>query len=228
MSYVNSSQIPTATAERERNLLLSGFSYLEIAAITGAKVKTISERNRLVYKIDIWKAFERRIKTNGIANRLTIGDDFGYWFSGFFDGEGSIITFTRPCTGRSIYSEFRLGVRIQIRDDDTQAIVRIQDNLKVGRVSFHPRHGAGNPTVAWTCERIQDLGEVIIPLFDRYPLYTKKAKEYAIWKPVVLQRYIDTLGGYSNRHSIPEDHREAFYGAIEAISKIRDYRAGHK
>lgn len=223
MGYINGSQIDSSIASRERELLLSGFSYTEVANVTGGRVKSISERNRLVYKINIWEAFKNRIERDGIPNRFTAGDEFGYWFSGFFDGEGCIVAFTRQCT-RSKYSEFRLSVRIMVRDDDFNVIKRIQDNLQVGHISRGKSHGATNPTVAWTCERVQDLAEVIIPLFDNYPLYTKKAKEYAIWKPVVIQRYIATLGGYSNRRGIPEDQRIAFYQAIEAISLIRTYR----
>jgi hypothetical protein len=70
---------------------------------------------------------------------------------------------------------------------------------------------------------VQDLAEVIIPLFERYPLYTKKSKEFAIWKPIVLQRYITTLGGYSNRSGIPDEERAAFNQALERIKQIRTY-----
>jgi hypothetical protein len=206
-------------------MLLAGLSYTEIANLTGARVKTISERNRLIYKVDIWEAFKRRIERDGIPERLTVSDAFGFWFSGFFDGEGSITAFTRPSTARPQYSEYRLHVRIMIRDDDADAITRIQDNLKVGIVTRRKRHGSINPTIAWHCERIQDLAEVIVPLLDRYPLYTKKAKEFAVWKPIVMQRYITTLGGYSNRSGIPDDERRAFHNAIDAIAKIRTYRA---
>ena len=96
MGYRVDSQIDPAVAQREVELLQRGFSYKEIAALTGVRAKTVSERNRLVYKIDIWEAFRRRIEREGIPNRLAVSDAFGYWFAGFFDGEGSIIAFTRP------------------------------------------------------------------------------------------------------------------------------------
>lgn len=223
MGYIDGSNINSAIASRERELLSSGFSYAEVAEITGGRIKSISERNRLVYKINIWEAFENRIRLNGAPNRLSVSDDFGYWFSGFFDGEGCIFAFTRQVRGTK-YSEFRLSVNISIRDDDAGAITRIQNNLKVGVISRGRNHGNTNPTIAWRCERVKDLAEVIVPLFDHYPLYTKKAKEFAIWKPIVLQRYINTLGGYSNRRGIPEDQRIAFREAIDAIKKIRTYR----
>jgi len=34
-----------------------------------------------------------------------------------------------------------------------------------------------------------------VPLFDGYPLRTKKAREFEIWKAIVLMRYRDTAGG---------------------------------
>lgn len=224
MAYHGGSKLDPALVERERALLLAGLSYPEISALTGGRTKTILERNRVIYKIDIWEAFQRRIDRDGIPNRLAISDAFGYWLSGFFDGEGCITIFTRPCTGRPQYAEYRLHVRIMVRDDDAGAITRIKDNLHVGRVYRVAGHGGVNPVIAWHCERVQDLAEVIIPLFDRYPLYTKKAKEFAIWKPIVLQRYVSTLAGYSNRHAMPENERLAFHQALKAIADIRTYR----
>lgn len=223
MGYTVDSNIKPAIRDREIELLKSGFSYTEIANITGARAKSISERNRLVYKIDIWEAFRRRIETNNIPNRLSVADNFGNWFAGFFDGEGTFVVYTRPCTSNSRYSEFRLAVRIMLRDDDADVITRIKDNLQVGHVSRNGKRGNTNPTIAWVCERIEDLAEVIVPLFNNYPLYSKKAQEFAVWKPLVIQRYIDTLGGYSNRRSMPDNHRAAFHNAIEAIRKIREY-----
>lgn len=222
MTYTIDSKPPCA--ETEIDLLQRGFNYMEIARMTGARQWSISERNRIIYKIDIWEAFKGRIERDGIPNRLTAPDEFCNWFTGFFDGEGSIIVFTRPTTGNPKYFEYRLGIRIEIRDDDISTITRIKDNLKVGRIHFHKRNGASNPAVSWNCEKVDDLAEVIIPLFDNHPLYTKKVKEYVIWKPLVIQRYIDTLGGYSNRHRIPDEHRIAFKDAIKAISEIRTYR----
>ena len=220
MSYTSNSNIDPNIATRETELLMSGFSYNEIAGITGAKAKTISERNRLVYNINIWEAFERRVERDGIPNRLTCSDKFGYWFSGFFDGEGTITVYTRK---RGRYSEFRLSIRIMLRDDDAQVITRIKDNLNAGNISRNGKRGRTNPTIAITIERIDDLAEIIIPLFDIYPLHSKKAQEYAIWKPLVLQRYKSTLGGYSNRSPMPDDQRAAFYNAVELIDKIRTY-----
>ena len=221
MPYKTGRNINPALFAREREMLLAGFNYSQIADATGSKRKTTRERNRIIHKVNIWEAFEQRIQRDGIPDRLNVSDAFGYWFSGFFDGEGCITVFYRKRPDR--YAEYRHLVRIQIRDDDTDIITRIQDNLKVGRVSHHGKRGATNPSIAWACEAVNDLAEVIIPLFDRYPLHTKKRNEFAIWKSLVNIRYIDTMGGYSNRCKIPENHRVAFMDGLEAIQKIRTY-----
>jgi hypothetical protein len=223
MPYNGGRKMNVESMTAERQLLVAGFNYTEISERTGHRAKTISERNRLIHKVDIWKAFRARVGRDGIPCRLNVSDAFGNWFAGFFDGEGNIILFTRPSTANPKYSEFRLGIRILIRDDDAHIMTRIYDNLKVGRIhKCNPRDNT-NPAIQWICERMEDLAEIIVPLFDRYPLYTKKAKELAFWRPVVISRYFATLGGYSRRCPISDEDRAAFYHALKEITRIRTY-----
>ena len=76
-------------------------------------------------------------------------------------------------------------------------------------------------SIAWHCEKIQDLMEVIVPIFDAYPLRTKKGKEFAMFRPLVVQRYIDTLGGYSNRNGVKEEYVRSFNKVIESFKESR-------
>ena len=195
MPYIGNNQSNASTYARERDLLLTGLSYLEVAQHTGERQRTVSERNRLIHKVNIWDAFAARCEREGIPCRVPSDAAFCSWFTGFFDGEGCIVAMTRPCTGRPQYSEFRLQVRIQIREDDAGTIDHILHGVGCGRTA---KHKVGNtinsrPSVSWYCETINDLAEVIVPLFDRFPLHTKKAKEFAIWRPLVMRRYRDTL-----------------------------------
>jgi hypothetical protein len=224
VGYQTGSNIDPETAECEKDWLSQGISYPEIAGITGGRAKSIAERNRLVYKIDIWEAFARRVERDGMEDMLPSRiEPFCYWFSGLFDGEGTFIVFTRPCTARPQYSEYRLGIRIMLRDDDSRVIDVIKHNLQIGAISRRRANGNSNPAIAWTCERVKDLAEIIVPLFNKHPLQSKKAEEFAIWKNLVAHRYVDTLGGYSNRRRIPDDHRAAFREGLEAIRRIRTY-----
>lgn len=223
MPYVGNNDANAAAYACERDLLLAGMSYLEIAEKTGERQKTISERNRLIHKVNIWDAFADRCEREGIPRRVPNDLGFCSWFTGFFDGEGCIVAMTRPCTGRPQYSEFRLQVRVQIREDDASVTDYIHRTIGCGRTAKH-RAGISTTTrasVSWYCETIQDLAEVIVPLFDDFPLRTKKAKEFAIWRQLVMRRYRDTLGGRSNRLGVKSEYAATFQDAIQAIRHIR-------
>jgi len=221
MPYVGNHKDKAVAYALERNLLLAGLSYAEIAKKTGERQRTISERNRLVHKISIWDAFTSRCEREGVPTRMPANRQFCDWFTGFFDGEGSITVFTRLCTGRPQYSEFRLGVRIQIREDDAPTIKYLHSNIGCGRVAEHAAQGTTRKSISWACEAIQDLREVIIPLFDTSALRTKKRQEYAIWRPLVVRRYIDTLGGRSNRKGVKPEYKATFENAIHRLRQIR-------
>src|SRR5262245_50381662 len=144
MSYVGNSQLKATAYAKERKMLLAGRSYFEIAQTTGERQMTISERNRLIHKINIWDAFVSRCEREGVPSRMPSDASFCAWFTGFFDGEGCIVAFTRPCTARPEYREFRLQVRIQIRHDDASTIRTIHNGLGCGFVSNHASHSTSS------------------------------------------------------------------------------------
>ena len=72
MSYTSDSKLDKPIHQKERELLLAGFSYAEVADALNVRHKSVSERNRLVYGINIQDAFRRRIDRNGIPNRYSI------------------------------------------------------------------------------------------------------------------------------------------------------------
>jgi len=225
MGYGINTKINPAIEQREREMLLAGFSYAEIAKATGARHRTIAERNRVIYRINIQDAFARRVERDGIPNRLNVSDAFGYWFSGLFDGEGHIGAFSRP--RHNGYPERRLTIQVQLRDDDAQVIERIHDNLKIGatwRVQARP-NGNGHPSIGFRVEQVEDLAEVVVPLFDRYPLHSKKAREFAIWRNLVRSQYTVTMGGYSQRTACSDEQNAAFDAGVQAIKEIRTWRA---
>jgi hypothetical protein len=221
MPYIGNSDIHAPAYASERNMLLAGLSYEEIADKTGERQRTISERNRLVHKIDIWDAFRSRVEREGIPNRMPADESFRSWFAGFVDGEGSFIIFTRPCTARPQYSEFRLGLRLQIRHDDIAVLDHISQTIECGTRALHKGAGRAQDSVSWRCEKINDLAEVIVPTFDNAPLRSKKGREFAIWRELVMRRYLDTLGGHSQRHGVKEDYRILFHKALNDFAHIR-------
>lgn len=224
MPYIGNSQAQAPAYALERDLLLSGLSYTEVAEQTGQRVKTISERNRLIHKVDIYGSFVRRVAREGIPRRVPADALTSAWFVGLVDGEGSFVIFTRE--GPAGYQEFRLGLRIALRRDDAPMLEIVRDHLGVGTINYTAARGSTNETVAWRCERVTDLTEVLVPVFDAIPLRSKKAREFALWKPLVERRYLDTMGGYSNRLGAGKEYRASFQQAIDALAKIRTYTAG--
>lgn len=221
MSYTGKSVINSAIAHREIELLQQGLSYKAVAEIVGARVGSLKERNRLVYRVDIYQAFRERIARDGIPNQLSVGDDFGHYFSGLFDGEGCIVAFHRIRARGKPYPEFRLALQVTLRDDDADVIEYVHRNLG-GVVHRMPQRGGICPTISWKMERIKELAEQIVPLLDKYPLRSKKGREYQIWRPLVIERYMATLGGKTQRGG-PTAFEPDFLDAITAIQTIRKY-----
>ena len=197
-----------------------GLPYPEVAKIVGDKPWNVMRRNHTTYKIDLSTAFKEKIRRNGMPCRLNIPDNFGYYFSGLFDGEGSLLLWHR--NRKDGFSEYRLGVRMSLRDDDAKVLREIQQKLG-GRLAHNKAHGATNPSLQWTFDKIKDMAEIAIPLFERYPLKTKKRLEYKLWKSLVLDRYVETLGGCV-RAKINHNFKRRFLKAMKIIQGAREYR----
>ena len=150
-----------------------------------------------------------------IPLRLNVSDEFGYWLSGLFDGEGCFLfkNTVREVTGMVP------KVKITLRADDRSVIEYIQSQLGCGRIyanQYRPeKNKTTKPWVEFRVQRISDLAEVIVPLFERYPLHSKKVQEFALWKIVVRHRYL-------NRGSPISMEERELYGKINAwISNSR-------
>jgi hypothetical protein len=108
---------------------------------------------------------------------------FGNWLAGFTDGEGCFM------------ASFRNGVfsarfTIQLRLDDYPTLETIRVNLGTGTLSKKlPSKKAkvkANPTCVFSIRSIKDLYGVVVPIFDTYPLRSKKNRDYKIWRQIVI------------------------------------------
>jgi len=150
-----------------------------------------------------------------IPSRLNVSDEFGYWFSGFFDGEGSF-TFNYTCHD-TVNPQPK--IQLTVRRDDRSVIEYIHSQLCCGRIHLNEykseAYKTHQPWVAYRVNRIADLAEVIVPLFERYPLHTKKAREFALFGSLVRTRY------HFRGRRISEKEREVYGRLYTLIAELR-------
>lgn len=120
--------------------------------------------------------------------------NFGHWLSGFVDGEGwfSLRTHMRKkplANGSTVsYIEWVLEFGIGLRADDEAILDRICKYLKCGKVisrTIGKKDGFDRkPQVCLSIKNKEDLPK-IVRHFERYPLRSKKKKQFEIWKNAV-------------------------------------------
>ena len=71
---------------------------------------------------------------------------------------------------------------------------------------------------------VRDLTEIVVPLFDKYPLHSKKAREYPIWKKLLLLRYKEMIGRSPHNTPYSQEYCTEFDSAIMQLRAIRKYR----
>lgn len=226
MIYRNGTRLSLEDANQEIDLLQQGRTYKEIAAMLDRPARSIEGRNRRAYGVDTFQAYADRIAREGIPDRLCVDDAFGHWFTGFFDGDGTFCFFFYPpklSAGRR-KTRCQVGTSIQVvqRHDSRAALEHIQSSLGIGYITHRKAYKRDRPYCVWAISKLKDLAEIMIPLFDRYPLYTKKAREYQLWRQGIVHRYSWTLGGMAHGgHALTEADMEFYQGIHNAIREIR-------
>lgn len=71
----------------------------------------------------------------------------------------------------------------------------------------------------WQLRNIKKLMEMVLPMLIKFPLKSKKAKEFESWRKVVEAKYISNMGGYLD--SLTPEAQDIFDKNYTEIMEIR-------
>lgn len=123
----------------------------------------------------------RSISTSEAFKRLNAGDLIYPYLVGLFEGDG---WFTISKKGK--YLLYELGIELSIRD--IQLIHNIKNILGVGIIGFRERDG-----VKMVYLRIRNKAHLInyvLPIFDKYPMFSNKQYDYIRFKEHLISNLI--------------------------------------
>lgn len=123
----------------------------------------------------------RSISTSEASQRLHAGDLIYAYIVGLFEGDGYF-----AITKKGKYLTYELGIELSVKD--VQLIYKIKDLLGVGVVSFRKRD-----KIEMVSLRIRDkkhLKDFILPIFDKYPMFSNKQYDYLRFRNALLSGII--------------------------------------
>lgn len=126
-----------------------------------------------------WIEDIREKRSVPLADEQTIDPYFGSWLAGFVDGEGCF-------TIKHHTSSFGTQFSIELRADDAAVLEQIRDTLGIGSIHRRDREGRSS-FAAWVVSSKADC-ERLVAILDRFPLRSKKAADYSVWRNAVLIR----------------------------------------
>jgi len=115
---------------------------------------------------------------------LNIDPGWCNWFVGWVDAEGYF--FGGREKKNSKHRGINCGLRVSVRDDDAKLVYSVRDMLRCGRISFPKVYNGSNPQISWCCNDFGSCRNVLIPIFDAYPLHSKKMRDYEIWRALII------------------------------------------
>jgi hypothetical protein len=97
---------------------------------------------------------------------------------GLFEGDGGYFAITK----KGKYLTYEFGIELSVRD--VQLIYKIKALLGVGKVSFRKRDSI--EMVSLRIINKKHLKEIILPIFDKYPMFSNKQYDYLRFKNALL------------------------------------------
>ena len=142
--------------------------------------------------------FKKYPPTGG--NKLNTDDPIYAYIVGLFEGDGWI-----SISKKGKYLLYEIGIEINIRD--IQLIYKIKKILGIGIISIKKRKnkdGLIKELVRYNIRNKDHLINIIIPIFDKYPIITNKYNKYLYFKENLLNNikyYEDLSFNNSQPHS---------------------------
>jgi ubiquinol-cytochrome c reductase cytochrome b subunit len=124
----------------------------------------------------------RSISTSEASQRLHAGDLIYAYLVGLFEGDGYF-----SVSKKGKYLSYELGIELSIRD--VQLIYKIKNLLGVGVISFRKRNNI--EMVALRIRNKDHLKNIILPIFDKYPMFSNKQYDYLRFRDALLSNIIE-------------------------------------
>jgi hypothetical protein len=108
--------------------------------------------------------------------KLPIDNNFIEWFVGFSEAESNFLCRLRVKEQGQGLLGYEFLFRISLHKDDIRALEYIKSNLGCGTL-YHERN-----VVTLRISKLGDIENILIPLFDKFPLNTTKHLDYLSFK----------------------------------------------
>jgi hypothetical protein len=143
--------------------------------------------------------------------------DYGNWLAGLIDGEGCFRVHKEKGGGY-----YACHFTLKLRDDDRAMLEEIVVMTGIGHVKADAsRSGNSKPCAVWTVHS-KDACARLVTLLDRFPLRSRKARDYEVWRRAVAV-WLSMRRGH--RWSGPRDWTPLIDLKLE-LEQAREYREG--
>jgi LAGLIDADG endonuclease len=123
----------------------------------------------------------KSINTLEASQRLHAGDLTYAYLVGLFEGGGYF-----SITKKDNYLMYEMGIELSIKD--VQLIYKLKHLLGVGVVSFRKRNDI--ETVSLRVRNKDHLKNFILPIFDKYSMFSKKQHDYLNFRTALLSNSV--------------------------------------
>jgi len=127
------------------------------------------------------EVLRRSITTSEASQRLHAEDLIYAYIVGLFEGDGYF-----SITKKGIYLTYEIGIELSIKD--VQLIYKIKNLLSVGKVNFRKRDEI--EMVSLRIRNKDHLIKYILPIFDKYPMFSNKQYDYLRFRNCLLSNII--------------------------------------